>query len=86
MGAHNIAAVSSIVYTLHEQGHGDFGCEYRLDDAVDDHHAEMAVAGQIIMDLQRNGLTIGKTRTPRAPRLAGFRPMRDGIDYDSSEQ
>lgn len=88
MGRQDLAALEAITYTLHREAHAEFDCDAGTDDAMEDHDAELAVAGQIVMDLRRAGLTVSKTRSDkgRPKRVALWRPMRDGIDYDSSEQ
>lgn len=63
MSRHDLSAVSTIVYLLHKELHSELSCDAADEDAVDDHDQELALAGQIIMDLRRDGLTIAKKRS-----------------------
>lgn len=57
-----IRTLESIVATLHREIHTELGCPAQASDAFDDHHQEVALAGQIVMDLRARGIE------PRARR------------------
>lgn len=56
-----VTAIETIVDTLHKNA--EFDCDASLEDSVEDHDFEMAIAGQIITDLRAHGLTIAKRRS-----------------------
>jgi hypothetical protein len=65
-----VDAITSIIRTLHEQLHDELDCNESLDRSPEDHTTEVAIAGQILMDLRREGLTVYATRG-RKPSIAG---------------